>query len=162
MFYFATYLAVLVVFGVIDAAWLTTMGAILYRPVLGDILAPSMRIAPAIVFYLLYPVGLVVFAVIPALRAELATNALLYGALFGAIAYATYDLTNYATLRNWSLQITVVDIGLRCDCIRNCSHRRLFPDPRCRRLAWQRAVVIGTRSSLPARYRGGPTGLSWY
>jgi uncharacterized membrane protein len=53
----------------------------------------------------------VVFAVIPALRAESATNALLYGALFGAIAYATYDLTNYATLRNWSLQITVVDIG---------------------------------------------------
>jgi uncharacterized membrane protein len=111
MFYFATYLAVLVVFGVIDAAWLTTMGAILYRPVLGDILAPSMRIAPAIVFYLLYPVGLVVFAVIPALRAESAMNASLYGALFGAIAYATYDLTNYATLRNWSLQITVVDIG---------------------------------------------------
>ena len=71
MFYLATYLAVLVVFGVIDAAWLTTMGAILYRPVLGDILAPTMRIAPAIVFYLLYPVGLVVFAVIPALRAAL-------------------------------------------------------------------------------------------
>ena len=111
MFYLATYLAVLVVFGVIDAAWLTTMGAVLYRPVLGDILAPSMRIAPAIVFYLLYPVGLAVFAVIPALRAELATNALLYGALFGTIAYATYDLTNYATLRNWSLQITVVDIA---------------------------------------------------
>jgi uncharacterized membrane protein len=111
MFYLATYLAVLVVFGVIDAAWLTTMGAVLYRPVLGDILAPSMRIAPALVFYLLYPVGLVVFAVIPALRAESAANALLYGALFGAIAYATYDLTNYATLRNWSLQITVVDIG---------------------------------------------------
>ena len=110
MFYLATYLAVLLVFGVIDAAWLTTMGAVLYRPVLGDILAPSMRIAPAIVFYLLYPVGLVVFAVIPALRAESATNALLYGALFGLFCYSTFELTSLSLLKHWTWPVVVVDV----------------------------------------------------
>ncbi|MFZ1921353.1 MAG: DUF2177 family protein [Xanthobacteraceae bacterium] len=110
MTYFAAYISILVVFGAIDAGWLRIMGHVLYRPVLGDILLPDLRLAPAIAFYLLYPIGILVFAVIPALRSGSALNACLYAVLFGALAYATYDLTNYATLRNWTLQITIIDI----------------------------------------------------
>ena len=111
MSYAIAYAAVLIVFGAIDAVWLSTMGPALYRPALGDILAPGLRIAPAIAFYLIYPIGVVVFAVLPALRAQTPLTAATLALLFGALAYATYDLTNYATLRNWTLQITVLDIG---------------------------------------------------
>ena len=111
MSYVIAYVAVLAVFGAIDAAWLTTMGPLLYRPALGDILAQSLRLVPAIAFYLVFPIGIVVFAVLPGLRAQSPLTAATLALLFGALAYATYDLTNYATLRNWTLQITVVDIA---------------------------------------------------
>ena len=106
----AAYAASLIVFALIDAAWLSTMGGALYRPVLGDILLPSLRLGPAASFYAMFPVGILVFAVMPALKSGAIGTALIYSALFGAIAYGTYDLTNYATLRNWNLQITVIDI----------------------------------------------------
>jgi uncharacterized membrane protein len=109
--YAIAYVVVLIVFGAIDAVWLSTMGPLLYRPALGDILAQNLRIAPAIAFYLTYPIGVVVFAVLPALRAQTPLTAAALALLFGALAYATYDLTNYATLRNWTLPITVLDIG---------------------------------------------------
>jgi len=108
--YLIAYLSTLFVFGAIDAAWLTLMGPFVYRPTLAEILAPSLRVAPAILFYLSYPVGVVYFAVLPGLRAGAATSALFPALLFGALAYATYDLTNYATLRHWTLQITVLDV----------------------------------------------------
>jgi uncharacterized membrane protein len=111
MSYAIAYVVVLIVFGAIDAVWLSTMGPLLYRPALGDILAQNLRIAPAIAFYLTYPIGVVVFAVLPALRAQAPFSAAALALLFGALAYATYDLTNYATLRNWTLPITVLDIG---------------------------------------------------
>jgi uncharacterized membrane protein len=110
MKYLIAYISALLVFGAIDASWLTVMGRILYRPTLGDILAPDVRLAPALAFYLIYPIGIVVFAVIPALRCDSAPLAFGYAMLFGAIAYGTYDLTNYATLRNWTFQITAIDI----------------------------------------------------
>jgi uncharacterized membrane protein len=105
------YIASLIVFLLIDATWLSTMGSVLYRPVLGDIVLPSLRVGPAIAFYAMFPVGIVVFAVMPALKSNAIGPAVIYGLLFGAIAYGTYDLTNYATLRNWNLQITVIDIA---------------------------------------------------
>ncbi len=111
MSYLVAYFTVLVVFGAVDAGWLTTMGPLLYRPTLGDILLPGLRLAPAIVFYLAYPIGIVVFAVLPGLRMASLPNAVALALLFGALAYATYDLTNYATLRHWTLQLTVLDIG---------------------------------------------------
>jgi uncharacterized membrane protein len=110
MSYIIAYVTILIVFGVIDAGWLSTMGPVLYRPTLADILLPSLRIAPAIAFYLLYPIGVVVFAVLPGLRSGTLTTAFMLALLFGALAYATYDLTNYATLRNWTLQLTIIDI----------------------------------------------------
>jgi uncharacterized membrane protein len=105
------YVTALVVFGLVDAVWLSVMGGILYRPVLGDILLPNLRVAPGIAFYAMFPVGVLAFAVMPALRSGSLSAAVLWGLLFGAIAYGTYDLTNYATLRNWNLQLTVLDIS---------------------------------------------------
>jgi uncharacterized membrane protein len=105
------YTAALIVFGLVDAIWLSFMGNTLYRPVLGDILLPSIRVAPAFVFYAVFPIGIAAFAVVPALKSGGVGNAATLGFLFGAIAYGTYDLTNYATLRNWTLQLTVIDIA---------------------------------------------------
>ena len=110
MQFVSAYVIVLVIFGIFDAIWLSMMGPMLYRPVLGDILLDKVRIAPALVFYAIFPIGIVFFAVRPALENNAAMTALTCGLLFGALAYATYDLTNFATLRNWSLQITVLDI----------------------------------------------------
>jgi uncharacterized membrane protein len=110
MTYIVAYITVLLVFGAVDAAWLSVMGPMVYRPTLGDILATNLRIAPAVAFYAMYPIGVVAFAVLPALRAESPMTGATQALLFGAIAYATYDLTNYATLRNWNLQITLLDI----------------------------------------------------
>ena len=111
MAHITAYIVSLVVFLGVDFVWLSTMGAALYRSTLGELLAPSVRLGPAAVFYLAYPVGIVVFAVLPALAAESWLRGAALGALFGALAYATYDLTNFATLRTWSLQITVLDIA---------------------------------------------------
>jgi uncharacterized membrane protein len=110
MAYLVPYVAALVVFGIIDAAWLNTMGRILYRPTLGDILLDDLRIAPAIIFYLAYPIGVVAFAVMPGLRSDSLGIAFGYALLFGALAYGTYDLTNYATLRAWTPQIAAIDV----------------------------------------------------
>lgn len=105
------YVTTLLTFGVMDFIWLSAMASRLYRPVLGDILLDDLRIAPAVVFYLLYPVGIVVFAALPALKSDSLGTALALGALFGFIAYATYDLTNFATLRNWTATITAADMA---------------------------------------------------
>jgi uncharacterized membrane protein len=106
----ASYVIALLVFALLDIIWLSIMGPALYKPVLGDILAPEVRMGPAAAFYLMYPVGLVVFAILPAIKSDQLSSALMLGALLGAITYATYDLTNFATLRNWTLQLTVLDI----------------------------------------------------
>jgi uncharacterized membrane protein len=104
------YGAALIVFGVVDLAWLVLMGSRLYRPTLGDILLPSVRLWPAMIFYLVFPVGILVFAVLPGLRGGSLASTFGLGLLLGAVAYATYDLTNFATVRNWTLQLTVIDI----------------------------------------------------
>ena len=111
MLYAVTYAAIIVPFCLLDGVWLTVMGKLLYKPTLGDILLPTVNLPPAIAFYLMYPIGILVFAVMPALKTGSVTPALIYAALFGALAYATYDLTNFATMRNWTLQITLLDIA---------------------------------------------------
>ena len=111
MLYAIAYAAILVPFCMLDAVWLTVMGKALYKPTLGDILLQNVNLPPEIAFYLIYPIGILVFGVLPALKAGSVTPAILYAALFGALAYATYDLTNYATLRNWTLQITLLDVA---------------------------------------------------
>jgi len=103
------YIVAAVVFGGLDAAWLSWAGPNLYHPALGDLLAPSFRGGPAIVFYVFYLAGMVWFAVRPGLAGGIGA-ATVNGALLGALAYATYDLTNQATLKVWSTQVTVIDI----------------------------------------------------
>jgi uncharacterized membrane protein len=111
MMYAIAYVLTFVIFVALDVAWLTTMGAKLYKQTLGGILVEDIRLLPALAFYLMYPAGLVLFAVAPGLKIGSASTALLYGALFGLFTYGTYELTNYATLRDWTLQLTVVDIA---------------------------------------------------
>lgn len=98
----------------LDAVWLTLTANSFYRRLLGDIMLDGFRPAPAIAFYLLYLCGIVIFAVHPAFATGKWTTAALYGALFGLLAYATYDLTNQATLKNWSTLVTIVDMAWGC------------------------------------------------
>ena len=107
----AGYVAALVAFAGLDMIWLSAMVERVYRPTLGDILATTVNLPAAISFYLIFPVGLTVFAVAPAVKVGAIGQAALYGGLFGLFAYATYDLTNQATLRVWSTQLTVIDVA---------------------------------------------------
>ncbi len=95
----------------LDVAWLSTAGSTLYKKEIGSLLLEKPALGPAAVFYLLYAVGVVVFAVAPAYRDGSWTSALLHGALFGLIAYATYDLSNLATLRGYTTTIALIDIA---------------------------------------------------
>ena len=105
------YLGALVVFLGLDAVWLTLTSAPLYRPALGAILAGQPRLVPAVLFYLIYLIGVIVFAVAPALEARRWTSAAARGALFGFFAYATYDLTNQATMAVWATRVTILDMA---------------------------------------------------
>lgn len=94
----------------LDVLWLRWAGPNLYRPAIGELLAPSFRPAPAIVFYLAYVAAIVWFAVRPGMNSGIGAAAL-NGALLGAIAYATYDLTNQSTMKVWPAHVTAIDIA---------------------------------------------------
>jgi uncharacterized membrane protein len=104
-----TYLIAGIAFLGLDFVWLGVMGNALYRPQLGNLVLEKFLLPPAAAFYLIYPIGIAVFAVSPALQAGSALMALGYGLLFGFLAYATYNLTNMSTLRGWSAVVTTVD-----------------------------------------------------
>ena len=105
------YLIALVTFVALDMTWLGIMASRLYRPTLGDMAIAGVNLPPAVLFYAIYPFGLVIFAVEPASRTGSALSAAMYGALFGFFTYATYDLTNQATLRHWTVTLTLVDVA---------------------------------------------------
>ena len=109
--FFKLLLIALPVFFVIDILWLGFVARGFYRDQLGDLLRPTTNWAAAIVFYLIFLVGLVVFVIQPAVDAGSSAEALWRGALFGFVAYATYDLTNLAVVRDWPLTMTIVDIA---------------------------------------------------
>ena len=98
-----------VVFATIDAVWLKMMRMV-YECEFGTLLRKRPNMAAAVIFYILYIIGVVVFAVLPALATTMLWQAGMMGALFGLIAYATYDLTNLATLKQWSVKITIIDM----------------------------------------------------
>lgn len=106
----AAYIGTGVAFAAVDFVWLSTMTERFYKPVLGPILAPKPDMTAAVLFYLIYIGGIVFFAVAPALKDEGWTRAALNGAVLGFVAYATYDLTNQATLAIWSVKLTIVDL----------------------------------------------------
>ena len=105
------YVVTLLAFVGIDFVWLSYAGERLYRPILKDILLDGFQLAPAIAFYLIFAFGLVVLAVRPGLAAGSLRLAAGHGALLGFVAYATYDLTNQATLRNWATSLTLTDLA---------------------------------------------------
>jgi len=100
-----------IVVAVLDGVWLTVMGNKLYRPVLGDWMANKVNLPAAAAFYVIFLVGVTFLATAPALRELSASRAALNGAVLGFVAYATYDLTNQATLTRWSTTITLSDIA---------------------------------------------------
>jgi len=108
--YLTAYTATLIALVAIDFVWLSTMADRLYRPTLGDMLAPQFRLVPAVAFYLIYAAGLTFLAVRTGLTSGSIATAVIYGAAVGFMAYATYDLTNQSTLKNWSTVLTVADL----------------------------------------------------
>lgn len=107
--YIYLYLMTVPVFFIIDMLWLGVVANKLYQSQLGHLLG-DVNWTAAIVFYLMYIVGILIFAVIPGLEAASLQKAILWGALFGFFTYATYDFTNLATLKDWPLLIVLVDI----------------------------------------------------
>lgn len=105
------YLLTVVVFFVVDIIWLGFISKNLYKNYLGHLMAPQVNWPAAIVFYLLFIAGLIFFVIDPALVRESLWYAVLAGGFFGLITYATYDLTNLATLKDWPLTITVIDLA---------------------------------------------------
>jgi uncharacterized membrane protein len=105
------YVVTLPVFVAIDFVWLSIMATTLYRPVMGDMLIADFRLAPAFAFYLIYVAGLTFLAIRPGLKKGSPGSAALHGIIVGFTAYATYDLTNQATLRQWSTALTLADLA---------------------------------------------------
>jgi uncharacterized membrane protein len=99
------------VFFAIDMIWLGLVAKDFYRAQIGTLMKPDVNWTAAIIFYLIFIAGLVVFVITPAVEKSSWTHALLFGALFGLITYATYDLTNLATLKDWPLLVTIVDLA---------------------------------------------------
>jgi uncharacterized membrane protein len=99
------------VFFVIDMIWLGLVAKNFYQGQIGFLMKANVNWVAAIIFYLLFIVGLVIFVISPAVENNSLKQAILYGALFGLISYATYDLTNLATLKDWPLLVTIVDLA---------------------------------------------------
>ena len=108
--YIKLYLGVLAVFLAVDALWLGLVARIFYQQQLGHLLKASPNWLAALAFYLLFVVGLLVFVVVPAVAAGQLKQAILLGFFFGVVSYATYDLTNLATLEGWPALVVVIDI----------------------------------------------------
>jgi uncharacterized membrane protein len=104
------YLLTVPVFFAIDMVWLGFVAKNMYAKQIGFLLTPNVNWLAAILFYLLYIIGIIYFAVLPGVAKHSWTLVIVNAALFGGLAYATYDLTNLATIKNWPLQITLIDI----------------------------------------------------
>jgi uncharacterized membrane protein len=104
------YLVVLVVFLAIDAVWLTTAARTVYRPEIGQLLRDQPNFVVAFIFYAIYAAGLLILVIWPQLDAPGITRAILYGAIFGLVAYATYDMTNLATMKGFTAKIAIIDM----------------------------------------------------
>jgi uncharacterized membrane protein len=104
------YLLTLPVFFGIDMLWIGVLAKDFYRNSLGHLFRENINWAAALIFYFLYIIGILIFATLPALEKQSMGRAVLLGAFFGFFAYATYDLTNFATLKDWPLKVAIVDM----------------------------------------------------
>ena len=109
--YVAAYAGTATVMVALDMLWLSVIAKPMYQQGIGHLMAEKPIVGIAVLFYLLYALGVVVFAVSPQHNGATWTVTLAMGALFGFFAYATYDLTNLATLRDWPLRLSLIDIG---------------------------------------------------
>ena len=105
------YFSTLLVFFIVDMVWLGLVARTFYRDQIGFIMSPGVNWPAALLFYLLFIAGILVFVVLPGLKSPSLRDTLLKAAFFGLITYATYDLTNLATLKDWPLILTVVDMA---------------------------------------------------
>lgn len=105
------WLGTAVVFGAMDMVWLSLMSSRLYKPVIGELMSGKVDVVPAVLFYLMFISGLVYFAVWPGVKSGDLGKAALTAAIFGLIAYGTYDLTNQATLKVWAWRLTLADMA---------------------------------------------------
>lgn len=95
----------------IDAVWLTKVAPRLYKANIGHLMAAQPNLAAAAAFYIVYIIGLIAFVIDPAVTKQSLSFAVTRGALFGLVAYATFDLTGMAVLKNWPLKITIIDLA---------------------------------------------------
>lgn len=109
-FYIKLYALTVPVFFIIDLVWLGVVAKGFYQKNLNTLLSPKVNWPAAIIFYLIFIAGILVFAVIPAVAKDAWRHAVLWGALFGFFTYMTYELTNLALLKNWPVNIVFVDI----------------------------------------------------
>lgn len=109
-YYLKLYFSTLLVFFAVDMVWLGMVARTFYRDQIGFLMAPSVNWLAAFLFYLLFIVGILVFVVLPGLKSGSTRDTLLKAALFGLITYATYDLTNLATVKDWPVAITIIDM----------------------------------------------------
>ncbi len=110
MNYLKTYLIAGGAYWIVDFIWLGLIANKFYQRQLGEMLADNIKWPAAIIFYALFPIGVIIFAVIPGVKENSLLKTLLLGALFGFFTYATYDLSNYITLAGWPLKVVIVDI----------------------------------------------------
>ncbi len=104
------YIIAFLIFLVIDAIWLGLVAPKFYKAQIGHLMSDKPNLIAALVFYLIFIVGVVYFVVNPAIEAQSMSKLLISGILFGFITYATYDLTNLATLKDWPITVTIVDL----------------------------------------------------
>lgn len=109
-YYLKLYLLTIPVFFAIDLLWLGVVAKNFYQNSLAHVLSPNVNWPAAVLFYFMYIVGIILFAVKPGLESGSLAKAAIWGALFGFFTYATYDLTNLATLRQWPIKVVVVDV----------------------------------------------------
>lgn len=110
MIFIKLYFIALPVFLAIDAVWLTLIAKSFYAKHIGYLMTKNPNLLAALIFYLIFIAGLIIFVITPALDKKMWTQALLAGAFFGLVTYATYDLTNLATIKDWPLLVTIVDL----------------------------------------------------
>ena len=106
----ATYLSTTLVMVIIDLVWLGFIAKPMYQAGIGHLMTDKPNLVAAFFFYALFPIGLMIFAILPESGSTAWQRTALQAALFGFFAYATYDLTNLATLKNYPLQLALVDM----------------------------------------------------
>lgn len=110
MTYIKNFMITFAVFMTIDLIWLGVVAKKLYNKYLGYIMAKNINWLAAIIFYIIFVIGLLLFVIYPAMAKDSIQYLILYGMAYGFITYATYDLTNLATLKDWPIEITIIDL----------------------------------------------------